>query len=160
VTGTLPDPTPVNRALQRVHYGVLVTLAICALVIAVDGRVHEAPPPPPDESGNHPGVALALAAVAILARRSVRPWRPDRRFVYTTLASLVCVAGLGLLGVYVGLVRDHTTAGLLYTLAGTLLGLRPPPRISVASAGESASSGDDSADRDGPPRSGRNPGDD
>ncbi len=41
------------------------------------------------------------------------------------------MAGLGLLGVYVALVRDQTTAGLLYTLAGTLLGLRPPPRISA-----------------------------
>lgn len=134
MTEYAPDPTALNRALQRVHRGVLVTLAVSALVIAVDGRIHPAPPPPPDETGNHPGVALGLAAVAILARRSLRPWRPDRRFVYTTLASLLCVAGLGLLGVYVGVARDQTTAGLLYTLAGTLLGLRPPPRISVEPA--------------------------
>lgn len=128
MTTNAPDPTPVNRALRHVHRAVMATLAVSALVIAVDSRLQPAAPPPQEASGPSL-VALALAAVAIFARRSLRPGRPGRAFVYATLASFVCVAGLGLLGVYVALARDQTTPGLLYTLAGALLGLRPPPRL-------------------------------
>ena len=126
-----PDPTPVNTALRRLHRGVLITLAVCALVIAASGQTerHGEPPAPDNPYGV---VALALAAGAILSRRSVAtPSRPTRGFVYASVASLVCAGGLGLLGVAAGSDGGHTSTGLLYALAGALLSLRPPPTIAL-----------------------------
>ena len=72
-------------------------------------------------------VALALAATAILTRRSTAAASGSlRSFIYASLISMVAAAGLGILGMLVAMVESQHSIGLLYTLAGTLLVLRPP----------------------------------
>jgi hypothetical protein len=81
-------------------------------------------------------VALALAGLAILLRRSASvPRRSLRAFVYGTALSLLGAVGLGLLGLFVAVRESQFTVGLLYTLAGALLALRPPPTIQLSSPG-------------------------
>ena len=72
-------------------------------------------------------VALALAATAILTRRSGAAASGSLRgFIYASLVSMTAAAGLGILGMLVALLGSQNTIGLLYTLAGTLLVLQPP----------------------------------
>ena len=77
--------------------------------------------------------ALGLAAVSMLARRSVGPRSHQLRvFVYATLASMLSAVGLGALGIVVALRTDEFSVGLLYALAGALLLLRPPAMLTQA----------------------------
>ncbi len=42
---------------------------------------------------------------------------------------MMAAAGLGILGMLVAMVESQHSIGLLYTLAGTLLVLRPPTQL-------------------------------
>jgi hypothetical protein len=120
------DPTPVNDALRRLHRSAIASLALCAVGVGVAAFGNE--PAPRDELGDlYSWIALALAATAILTRRSVyRPARSLRSHVYSSLVSLMAATGLGILGLVVALREEQTTVALLYTLAGALLVLRAP----------------------------------
>ncbi|MGH0032115.1 MAG: hypothetical protein ACQGVC_20180 [Myxococcota bacterium] len=128
------DPAALNDSLRRLHRSAVVSLAVCAAGIGV---AYLAGATGQDPAGTLPRAysftALALAAVAILLRRSsAGPRRSLRAFVYGSVVSLLGAVGLGLLGLFVALREAQTSVGLLYTLAGALLVLRPPARIALA----------------------------
>jgi len=118
----------VNQSLRRVHRGVQGILLVCALVIASAGL---------SEPPAHDGIdriysiaALGLAAGSILLRRSaISRGNEPRLAVSRSLGSLILAAGLGLLGVVVAMREGAGSIGLLYTLAGGFLSLRPPVRV-------------------------------
>ena len=125
----LPDPAPVNDALRKMHRSALVSVAVCAVVIGALG-LSGVEPQQEDAARLYSFGALALAAVAILARRSVAGRTPQlRRFVYASVLSMLACVGLGLLGFAVAYREGEVATGLLYVLAGALLLLRPPPRL-------------------------------
>ena len=121
-----PDPAPVNDALRRLHRSAIASLFLCAVGIGL-AAFFSAGAPDDEVRPLYSWLALALAATAILTRRSgSRPEGSLRGFVYGSLLSMVAAAGLGLLGLYVAVREAQTTVGLLYTLAGALLVLRAP----------------------------------
>jgi hypothetical protein len=121
----------VNDALRRLHRSAIASLALCAIGIGV-ATFARSWPPRDDVEDLYSWVALALAVTAILARRSgVRPKGSLRRYVYGSLVGLMAAAGLGVLGLVVALGEGQATVGLLYTLAGTLLVLRPPAMLAA-----------------------------
>ncbi len=121
-----PDPAPVNTALRRLHRSTVASLFLCAVGIGIASFTQEGSPR--DEVGGmYSWVALALAATAILTRRSGAAATGSLRgFIYASLVSMMAAAGLGILGMLVALIESQNTIGLLYTLAGALLALRPP----------------------------------
>ncbi len=114
-----------DASLRRVHRSVLVLLALCALVAASA---------PVDEPGDvtapdHSTItlcAVALAGGSVLARRLATAPRvgPGRR-LWLGLASLLLAGGVGIAGVAAALMAGDRSAGLLYTLGGASLILRP-----------------------------------
>lgn len=125
----LPDPAPVNDALRKMHRSALVSVAVCAVVTGALG-LSGSEAQEEDVTRLYSFGALALAAVAILARRSVAGRTPQlRRFVYASVLSMLACVGLGLLGFAVAYREGQVAVGLLYVLAGALLLLRPPPRL-------------------------------
>jgi len=136
MTSPVPDTAPVNDALRRLHRSAVVSLALCALAIGI-ATFLRSDTPADDVRPLYSWVALALAGTAILTRRSgARPSGSLRVFVYGSLLSMVAAAGLGILGMLVAVRESQTTVGLLYTLAGALLVLRPPAVLgSSAEAG-------------------------
>lgn len=120
------------------HRGVQGILLICALVIASGGLPDSATPDRIDRV--YSLAALALAAGAILLRRSAVYRGGDPRLALgRSLGSLILSAGLGLLGVVVALREGAGSIGLLYTLAGGFLSLRPPVRIAAPAGSEPGS---------------------
>ncbi len=129
-----PDPTVLNEALRRLHRSAIISLALCATGISI--AAFAGPEAGAEGSGrSYSGVALALAVTAILTRRTA-PLRSGslRRLLYGALVSMLAAVGLGLLGAVVALRESQTQVGLLYTLAGALLVLRPPARLSDATS--------------------------
>ena len=121
------DPSALNDSLRRLHRSAIVSLALCAVGIGIVVIASDAPAPEADP-GRYSLPALALAALAILTRRSaVGPRSSLRAFVYGSVVSMLGAVGLGLLGLFVTLRDQQATLGLLYALAGALLVLRPPP---------------------------------
>ena len=118
-----------NRALLRVHRSALVTLAVCAGVIALSA----APETPTISEGTRRSftyVAVALATASILTRR--RPTAPiasPRAHVILSLASLLCACGLGIAGVAFAVAGGPRTTALVYALTGAIFALRPPKPI-------------------------------
>jgi hypothetical protein len=125
----LPDPSPLNESLRRAHRSALVSVAICAL--AIGGMMLGSETTGAGEvERSYSLAAIGLAAISLLARRSLGPRAQQLRgFVYATLASMLCAVGLGVLGIVVALRTQEFGVGLLYALAGALLLLRPPPRL-------------------------------
>jgi hypothetical protein len=118
-----------------VHRGVQAILLVCALVIVSGGL---------SDPAAHDGIdriysiaALGLAAGSILLRRSALSRGGDpRTAVGRSLGGLILSAGLGLLGVVVAMREGAGSIGLLYTLAGGFLSLRPPVRIADSARSE------------------------
>jgi hypothetical protein len=119
------DPTPLNDALRRLHRASIVSLGLCGIAVGIVALAQGAGDFDPGASR---WVAIALAAVAILARRSIGPGGRLRVFLYTTVASLVACVGLGVLGVFLA-TRGQPAVGALYALAAAILLLRPPPKL-------------------------------
>ena len=129
MTAPAPDPSPVDDALRRLRRSAIASLALCAVGIGI-ATFTAAAPRSGDVGGMYSWVALALAGTAILTRRSgFAASRSLRGLVYGSLVSMVAAAGLGILGLAVALREAQTTVGLLYTLAGALLVLRPPAPV-------------------------------
>lgn len=119
------DPKPLNDALRRLHRASIGSLALCGLGIGAMALTRE---PQAFDAGSSRWFAIVLAALAILSRRSVAGGARLRVFLYTTVASLVSCVGLGVLGVFMA-ARGQPAVGALYTLAGAVLLLSPPPRL-------------------------------
>jgi hypothetical protein len=131
------DPTPVNDALRRLHRSAIASLALCAAGIGITAFMGPEPDPGRELGRAYSWSALALAAVAILARRTgTSAVRSVRRYVYGALVSMVAAAGLGMLGMLVALRESQSSTGLLYVLAGALLVLRPPAPLARSTPGE------------------------
>lgn len=129
------DPSALNDSLRRLHRSAIVSLALCAIGIGI-ASIAGTSPPPDTTTARYSPLALALAAVAILLRRSsTGPRRSLRTFVYGSVVSLLGAVGLGLLGLFVALRESQLSMGLLYTLAGALLALRPPPTLRTDAGG-------------------------
>jgi hypothetical protein len=127
----------VNAALRRLHRSAIASLALCAVGIGIVILAGPRPEPEGEAGRWYSWIAFALAAVAIVTRRSVGGRaRSLRAYVYGALASMVAAAGLGLLGMFVALRESETTIGLLYVLAGALLVLRPPALLVARTPGE------------------------
>lgn len=128
MTTPRPSADDVNGSLRRVRLGVLATLAVCALVASTSGNPAHAGQ---TDLQGYTWVALALAALCILARGIgiTRPDSPER--VTWILVSLSAAAAIGLLGVAVAVQHGEQQAGLLYTVGGAILTLRPLP-VAVA----------------------------
>ena len=114
-----PAPSP---ALRRMHGLVLCTLATCALALSLQepGGWDAAIPP------GYGWLMVVLAGVAVITRRAGEP--DTRRERSYAMLSLACAAGLGLLGLALGLEVAAAGMGLMHVLAGALLALRPRPR--------------------------------
>jgi hypothetical protein len=126
----------VNQALRRVHRAVQGILLVCALVIVSGGLGEPAARDGIDRI--YSVAALGLAAGSILLRRSAIARGDDPRVaVGRSLGGLILSAGLGILGVVVAMREGAGSIGLLYTLAGGFLSLRPPVRIVDSGRGES-----------------------
>jgi hypothetical protein len=123
------DPAPVNDALRRLHRSAIVSLALCAAGIGIAALAGPEPDPNREVGRGYSWIAVALAAIAIVMRRTGGRAFSVRRFVYGALVSLVAAAGLGVLGLLVALRESQATTGLLYVLAGALLVLRPPATL-------------------------------
>jgi len=126
VSGAARD---LDRALRRVHRGALATLGLSAAVVAAGAAAESGesgPAPPPA----YWAAAVALAAVSIVGGGPARRGALSRRAVTGLVASLLSAGALGLLGVALALAEGLWRAALLYTVAGLLLAIRPPPRLS------------------------------
>jgi hypothetical protein len=124
-----------NRAIQRVHRSVLVTLAGCGFVVWLTGAADASEMTP----RSYAWVAVALGGVAILARplRSARITRP-KLVVGRILVSLLAATGVGLVGVASAVAGGPRTTALAYVLAGAIFSLRPPAHIAPPSVAEAS----------------------
>jgi hypothetical protein len=126
-----------DRALRGVHRSVLVTLAVCAGVIAASAE-----PVPAAGAADVPRgfahAATALAAVAILTRRRRAAGANPRGHVALSLASLLSACGVGIVGVAAALAGTPRTTALVYALAGAIFALRPPQPIAARPPAERA----------------------
>ena len=135
MTAPLPIADGLNRAIQRVHRSVLITLAACAIVVWLNTAA--------DASETTPRVyawaAVALGGIAILTRpfRSA-PIKNPKLVVARILISLLAAAGVGLVGVAAAVTGGPRTTALAYVLAGAIFALRPPARIKLPTTAESA----------------------
>ncbi len=117
-----------NRALKRVHRGILATLALCALLVftATTGGGEEAADASRDGFFQ---AAIALAVASILARAASVSPRPPRTRIRLALLSLVLTGGIGVVAVACAAIEGQRDAPLLYTLGAAILALRPPVRL-------------------------------
>ena len=135
MTTSPPITDGLNRAIQRVHRSVLITLAGCAIVVWLNTAA--------DASETTPRVyawaATALGGLAILTRpfRSV-PIKNPKLVVARILISLVAAAGVGGVGVVAAVMGGPRTTALAYVLAGAIFALRPPARIKLGTTAETA----------------------
>jgi len=114
----------VDAALRRVQRGVLITFAVCAVVIVATAPSGPGTPP----ARGFPIAAIALALGSILSRQ-VSAAAPPRARVSFALASLLLAACIGLAGVALALQGGPRGTALAYALGGAILCLRPPARL-------------------------------
>jgi len=119
-----------NRALRGFHRGVLALLAICAGAIALSPEPGTAViSAATKRSFTAAAVALAIASILARRRRPTAPIAHPRAHVTLSLASLLCAAGLGVVGVAFALVGGERSTALVYALVGALFSLRAPAPI-------------------------------
>jgi peptidoglycan/LPS O-acetylase OafA/YrhL len=127
-----------NRALRRVHRSVLVTLAVCAAVIAVSSEP-EAPASSANSSRGFTYTAIALGVTAIVTRRRQAASAANpRAHVALSVASLLSACGVGITGVAAGAAGEARTTALAFVLAGAIFALRPPTPIAMRPPAEIA----------------------
>jgi peptidoglycan/LPS O-acetylase OafA/YrhL len=128
VTEAADAAAQLNRALTRVHRGVLATLALCALLVftaTTDGG----PEVTDTARGGFFQAAIALAVASILARTASVSPRPPRIRIRLALVSLVLAGAIGVVSVVCAVVEGQRDGPLLYTLGAAILALRPPVRV-------------------------------
>ncbi len=113
------NPDGSRSALVRARLAAIASLGICAVAIATA--------PVPDVAGADPSqgyaiAAIGLAAAAILARTT---GGAGTRTATAGIASLLCSAGIGVVGVALAFQEGQRQTALLYTLGGVILCLRP-----------------------------------
>lgn len=127
MTAEAPRPEDLMQGLRRVHRGVLLTLALCAVVIvaqadpADDGGIGEA-------DRRFTFAALALGVGSIVARRQAgAPSTSLRLRVPLAIGALLLAGSIGGVGVALAMVRDEREASLLYVMGAAILALRASP---------------------------------
>ena len=119
-----PDPAPVDRALRTTHRSVLGLIAVCAIVIAAQ----QASPDAAELNRDFTLVAIALAAVSIIARRTAEvPRAAPRQRVIGVLVGYLAAAGIAIVGVAAAVGAGEKRSGLIFALAAAIFSLRPPP---------------------------------
>jgi hypothetical protein len=125
VNGGTQDLAGLDRALRRLHWSALATVAACALVALLQPGGDE---PPPDRTLATAGIALAVATILARMFASSPVMRPRPRFVLV-LVHLLCALALGFLGAYLAVSLDEKRVGAGFAVGGGILCLRPPPRL-------------------------------
>jgi TRAP-type C4-dicarboxylate transport system permease small subunit len=124
-TSAGPDFGPVLASLRSLRRSGLVAIAMFALGIGwIALRAEGEPDANVDRRITY--VALALAGVSILTRRTLPGAASPRAFVATQIASVLCSVGLGLLGAVLAVRHGQWQVGLLYNVAAALLLFRVP----------------------------------
>ena len=124
MSGPLPDPAPLDRALRRAHRTTLLGLVACLLVTFFQPAATDAAPPPT----LYTLIAVGLALVSILFRQlGTSPRLTPRTRVLFTLGAFGVATALGVFGAGLALSSGARHTGLLFTLAAILFSLRPPP---------------------------------
>jgi hypothetical protein len=126
----VPDPSALEASLRSLRRSALISVGVIALGVAVIGLRSDV------DQGlgvDRPVtfVALALASVSVLARRSFGGAINARAFVARHVASVLAAVGLALLGGFVAVREGQWQIGLLYEIAAALLLFRPAERFSV-----------------------------
>lgn len=116
----------IDAALRRVQRGVLITFAVCAVVISATAPSGPATVP----AHGFPIAAVALAVGSVLARQASTAV-PGRPGVYLALASLLLAACIGLVGVALAVQDGPRGTALAYALGGAILCLRRPVRLAA-----------------------------
>ena len=136
MTETIPRTQQLTQALRRVHRGVLVTIAVCALVIGTAAD-------PADDAGlggadrRFTLAALALGIGSILARRQAEAIKLSPRLrVPLALAGMLLAGAIGIVGVVLALTQDEREAALFYALGAAILALRRPVPATPARQGD------------------------
>ena len=117
-----------NRALTRVHRGILATLALCAVIVFTT-TPDDGPEIADATRDGYFQAAIALAVASILARAASVSPRPPRTRIRLALASLFLAAGIGVVAVACAVAEGQRDPPLLYTLGAAILALRPPVRV-------------------------------
>ena len=116
----------VARSLRTAHRTVLATIALCAIVSAIQPAAAEEPAPDPTITT----VAVALALGTILTRRAATSPRVAPR---TQLVLILCAYGiafaLALLGSYIAITAGQKQTGLVFALAAGIFCIRPLPHV-------------------------------
>jgi hypothetical protein len=120
-----PDFGPVLASLRSLRRSALIAVGMFTLGI---GWIAYRADAEPEASADHriTYLALALAGVSILTRRSVPNTTSPRAFVAAQIASVVCSVALGLLGAVLAARHGQWQVGLLYNVAAALLLFRAP----------------------------------
>ena len=117
-----------DRSLRTAHRTVLVMIAACALLSAIQPSQPEEPAP--DPTTTTVGVGLALATI-ILRRGSTSPVVAPRTRLTLILCAYACAFALSLLGVFLAITDGQTQTGLIFALAAGIFCLRPPAPIAT-----------------------------
>jgi hypothetical protein len=117
-----------DRSLRTTHRSVLVAIAMCAVVSAIQPGVAEEAAPDPTITT----VAVALAVGTIATRRAATSPRvtPRTRLILVLCAYGIAVA-LAVLGSYIAIAAGQKQTGLVFALAAGIFCLRPLPRLSA-----------------------------
>jgi hypothetical protein len=125
MSSAAPDFGPVLASLRSLRRSALIAIAMFALGIGwIAYRADGEPDANVDRRIIY--VALALAGVSILTRRSVPSTASPRAFVAAQIASVLCSVALGLLGAVLAARHGQWQVGLLYNVAAALLLFRGP----------------------------------
>ena len=130
VTAAGPDFGPLLASLRSLRRSALLAIAMFAVGVGwIALRAGDEPPTEVDRRITY--VALALAGVSILTRRTLPGSASPKAFVATQITSVLCSVGLGLLGAVLAVRYGQWQVGLLYNVAAALLLFRVPGRAAA-----------------------------
>jgi hypothetical protein len=114
-----------------VHRSVLVLLGGCAVVVALSGAANQIPETP----RIYAYAATLVGGIAVLTRPfGSGPIANPRLHIMRTLVSLICAAGVGLIGVAAISAGCPRTTAVAYVIAGAIFAFRPPRPIGLVNA--------------------------
>ena len=115
-----------NRSLRTSHRTVLVMIALCAVLSAIQPDYGDDDAPDPTLTS----VAIALGLATVLARGASNSAVISLRTRTTLLlCAYACALSLAMLGAFVAMTRGQSQVGLLYALAAGIFSFRRPSSL-------------------------------